>query len=154
MVIMHGEDKVAHIAKNGSIEVFDELWMPYDLYFEAASDEIDDDEKTSFAEINLYDHSLSNAFTDLSLRGKSMTVENAHMIADNLNTPGMFPKAWVRDGGTFFLLKDGDQDSVEKELLAGCIASCVSEDMKDRIGDAKIHTDILGSDHCPVELII
>ena len=42
MVIMHGEDKVAHIAKNGSIEVFDELWMPYDLYFEAASDDIDD----------------------------------------------------------------------------------------------------------------
>ncbi len=30
----------------------------------------------------------------------------------------------------------------------------VSEDMKDRIGDAKIHTDILGSDHCPVELTI
>jgi exodeoxyribonuclease-3 len=29
----------------------------------------------------------------------------------------------------------------------------VSEDFKDRIRDAKIHTDILGSDHCPVELI-
>ena len=187
MVIMHGEDKVAYIAKNGSVEVFNELWMPYDLYFETVSDDIDDlvqnlenfyhwcstrlihidrkyikeilnsigasqqmtdrdrakvalsyhalslidlywvredDEKTSFAEINLYDHSLSNAFTDLSLRGKSMTVENAHMIADNLNTPGMFPKAWVRDGGTFFLLKDGDQDAVEKELLASRIASC------------------------------
>ncbi len=30
----------------------------------------------------------------------------------------------------------------------------VSEDMKNRIVDAKIHTDILGSDHCPVELTI
>ena len=30
----------------------------------------------------------------------------------------------------------------------------VSEDMKDRIKEAKIHTDILGSDHCPVELEI
>ena len=30
----------------------------------------------------------------------------------------------------------------------------VSEDMKDRIQEAKIHTDILGSDHCPVELTI
>ncbi len=27
-----------------------------------------------------------------------------------------------------------------------------SDDMKDRIMDAKIHTDITGSDHCPVEL--
>ncbi|MBQ2466775.1 MAG: exodeoxyribonuclease III, partial [Lachnospiraceae bacterium] len=24
--------------------------------------------------------------------------------------------------------------------------------LKDRLVDAKIHTDILGSDHCPVEL--
>ncbi|MCR5796755.1 MAG: exodeoxyribonuclease III [Eubacterium sp.] len=30
----------------------------------------------------------------------------------------------------------------------------VSEDMKDRMVDAKIHTDVLGSDHCPVELEI
>lgn len=28
----------------------------------------------------------------------------------------------------------------------------VSEDLKDRMNDAKIHTDILGSDHCPIEL--
>ena len=30
----------------------------------------------------------------------------------------------------------------------------VSDRMKDRIVDAKIHTDIFGSDHCPVELEI
>ena len=30
----------------------------------------------------------------------------------------------------------------------------VSEDLRDRLVDAKIHTDILGSDHCPVELDI
>lgn len=30
----------------------------------------------------------------------------------------------------------------------------VSEDLKDKLKDAKIHTDILGSDHCPVELDI
>ncbi|MBE5911897.1 exodeoxyribonuclease III [Pseudobutyrivibrio sp.] len=28
----------------------------------------------------------------------------------------------------------------------------VSEDIKDRMIDAKIHTDIMGSDHCPIEL--
>ena len=30
----------------------------------------------------------------------------------------------------------------------------VSEDLKERLRDAKIHTDIYGSDHCPVELDI
>ena len=29
----------------------------------------------------------------------------------------------------------------------------VSDDFKDRVKEAKIHTDIFGSDHCPVELI-
>ena len=53
-----------------------------------------------------------------------MSVENRHMIADDLNTPGMFPKAWVRENGTFFLLKDGDEDAVERELLASRIVSC------------------------------
>ncbi|MFR3185125.1 MAG: exodeoxyribonuclease III [Ruminococcus sp.] len=31
---------------------------------------------------------------------------------------------------------------------------CVSEALKDRLEDAKIHTETMGSDHCPVELDI
>ena len=31
---------------------------------------------------------------------------------------------------------------------------CVSESLKDRLVDAEIHTEVLGSDHCPVELDI
>ena len=31
---------------------------------------------------------------------------------------------------------------------------CVSESLKEKLKDAKIHTEILGSDHCPVELDI
>lgn len=31
---------------------------------------------------------------------------------------------------------------------------CTSEKLKDRLVSAKIHTEVLGSDHCPVELII
>lgn len=31
---------------------------------------------------------------------------------------------------------------------------CVSECLKEQLQDAKIHTDILGSDHCPIELDI
>ena len=30
----------------------------------------------------------------------------------------------------------------------------VSDDMKDKIKEAKIHTEIMGSDHCPVELVL
>lgn len=30
----------------------------------------------------------------------------------------------------------------------------VSDRLKDRLVDAKIHTDIMGSDHCPVELVL
>ena len=30
----------------------------------------------------------------------------------------------------------------------------VSERIKDKINEAKIHTEIFGSDHCPVELMI
>ena len=31
---------------------------------------------------------------------------------------------------------------------------CVSQKLKDRLVSASIHTEILGSDHCPVELVI
>lgn len=31
---------------------------------------------------------------------------------------------------------------------------CVSECLKERLEDAKIHTEVMGSDHCPVELTI
>ncbi len=31
---------------------------------------------------------------------------------------------------------------------------CVSDDMRDRLESAKIHSEIYGSDHCPVELVI
>ena len=31
---------------------------------------------------------------------------------------------------------------------------CISEKMKDRLLSANIHTEVLGSDHCPVELVI
>lgn len=31
---------------------------------------------------------------------------------------------------------------------------CVSESLKDKLADAKIHTEVMGSDHCPVELLL
>lgn len=81
-------------------------------------------EKVTFAEINLYENHLSNAFVDIALRGRQMTVQNAHLLAGDTSTNGCFPKAWVREADGFYLLKDGDQKAVDRELLASRICRC------------------------------
>lgn len=90
-------------------------------------------EQITYDEINLFDHSLSDAFVDVSLRGKALTAQNAQLIAasdtaGDVATQGAAPKAWVRLSGTFYLLKDGDEKEVEAELLASRIARCFDED--------------------------
>jgi len=87
------------------------------------------DEKRTFAELSIYRHSLSNAFIDLCLRGRSITANNSELYesrnqAADLNTPGVAPKAWVRKDNKFYLLKDGDLRDVEAELLASKIINC------------------------------
>ena len=86
-------------------------------------------EKVTYEEINLYDHSLSDAFVDVALRGRSLTAQNAQTLdkydtAGDLATAGVAPKAWVRRKGEFWLLKDGDPREVEAELMASQIARC------------------------------
>lgn len=86
-------------------------------------------EKATYTEINLYDHSLSDAFVDVSLRGRPLTAQNAEMLdrsdaAGDLATAGVAPKAWVRRDSGFWLLKDGDPREVEAELTASQIARC------------------------------
>lgn len=86
-------------------------------------------EKIAYDEINLFDHSLSDAFVDVSLRGKQLTAQNAALIAQSdtagdVTTQGAAPKAWVRRNDTFYLLKDGDEKEVEAELLASRVARC------------------------------
>ena len=82
------------------------------------------DESVSFAQINLYENHLENAFVDVSLRGRQMTVENVHLLADDASTSGCFPKAWIREKDGFYLLKDGDECAVQNELLASRICQC------------------------------
>ncbi len=86
-------------------------------------------ERATYEDINLYDHSLSDSFVDVSLRGKSLTAQNAELVdprdaAGDVATQGVAPKAWVRRNGTFYLLKDGDKRDVEAELLASRIMDC------------------------------
>ena len=90
-------------------------------------------EQIAYDEINLFDHSLSDAFVDVSLRGKALTAQNAELIAKSdtagdVTTQGAAPKAWVRRDGMFFLLKDGDEKEVDAELLASRIARCFDAD--------------------------
>lgn len=90
-------------------------------------------EKISFDKLNLYSHSLSHAFADVSLRGKDITLQNAHLFmsrdaAGDVGTPGVAPKAWVRKNGDIYLLKDGDERDVNAELLASKIVGCFKVD--------------------------
>ena len=80
-------------------------------------------EKVSFNEVNLYENHLDNTFIDIALRGNQYTVQNESLARD-LSTNGCFPKAWQRIGRGFRLLKDGDSDAVERELLASQICRC------------------------------
>ena len=90
-------------------------------------------EKVSFDDLSLFRHSLSGAFADVSLNGRSLTVQNAELIKPNdaagdIGTQGVAPKAWVRENGTFYLLKNGDERDVQAELLASKIVRCFSVD--------------------------
>ncbi len=80
-------------------------------------------ERISFSEVNLYENHLDNTFIDIALKGKQYTVQNESLARD-LSTNGCFPKAWQRVNDGFRLLKDGDSDAVEKEILASQICRC------------------------------
>lgn len=81
------------------------------------------DEEISYEKINIFDNSLNEAVVQLSLRGKPMTVTNQE-LAQDLSTRGCFPKAWIRRGKDFILLKDGGSEVVRKELLASRLCQC------------------------------
>lgn len=80
-------------------------------------------EKVTFKDLNLYDHPLNDAIIPLPLKGKHLTVTN-NELAPDLSTKGCFPKAWIRSGNKFYLLKDGGEEVVRRELLASQICRC------------------------------
>lgn len=80
-------------------------------------------EMTTYEDVNLYDNHLDKIFMDIALRGRQYTVENRYLARD-LSTDGCFPKAWQRTDHGFRLLKDGDENAVERELLASRVSRC------------------------------
>lgn len=183
--IMHMEKTVAAVSTLGQVHIFDERFLPYDIYLEE-SDDFDNrinnlanfyhwcasrilsldrtyakeimnslgvsqavtdrdraqislsyhcvslndvywvrtlGEAVTFAELNLYDNPLNEAIIPLPLKGKHLTVTNKELAPD-LSTKGCFPKAWIRTGSEFRLLKDGGEEVVRRELLASKICQC------------------------------
>ena len=99
-----------------------------DVFWVKSTDEI-----VLFSQINLYDHPLSDAFVDVSLLGKVPTAQNMEFLnpldsAGDASTQGSVPKAWIRRGGFFYLLKDGGKRDVDAELLASKVARCFTVD--------------------------
>lgn len=80
-------------------------------------------EEVTFASLNLYDNPLNEAIVPLPLKGKHLTVTNRELAPD-LSTKGCFPKAWIRSGTEFRLLKDGGEEVVRRELVASKICQC------------------------------
>lgn len=210
--IMHGEDCIASICKNGMCKIHSEDMMPYNLYLEQVTEEDLDariqnldnfyhwcasrvltldreyakeilnsigatqsatdkdraqialsyhclslmdiywtrekDEQQSFWKLNLYENHLDSAFVDVSLRGRQMTIENRHLIANDLGTQGCYSKAWIRDRGGFRLLKDGGPEVVENELLASRIVRCF------RLNQVEYEADYYGGQKVSVSRII
>lgn len=73
-------------------------------------------ENITFAEVNLYDNHLENAFVDVSLRGKQMTVQNQSLVRD-LSTNGCFPKAWVCTGEGFRLYMANPSNATKNSVI-------------------------------------
>lgn len=85
-------------------------------------------EESTFAALNLYDNPLEEAIVEISLQGRGLTATNRELTAQDfapdLSTRGCFPKAWIRSGEGFLLLKDGGAEVVKREILASQICQC------------------------------
>lgn len=79
------------------------------------------DDTSTWKQVNLFDNSLSNAVVDIALQGKNLALTNNYLIASDLTTDGIFPKAWYRKDKTFYLYKGDKNDSVNKEVRASKI---------------------------------
>lgn len=90
-------------------------------------------EEQTWGEINLFQNSLQKSFIDVSLKGKSMTIENAHLMAPDCSAQGVASKAWIKTENGIFLLKGeiSGTDAVRKEVEASQILKDFGFDVVD-----------------------
>lgn len=73
-------------------------------------------------DINLFSNHLSNAFIDIALQGKCMTIQNKSIGIPDAATAGVAPKAWARQNDQLWLYKAEKQNnSVLREIEASRI---------------------------------
>ncbi len=80
-----------------------------------------DGEPVSWKDVNLFENSLENSVFEIALSGSGPTVTNSELVNPDVTTGGKAPKAWLRSGNDFFLLKGDLNDSVVKEVEASQI---------------------------------
>ena len=80
-----------------------------------------DDEDLRWEDVCLFNHSLNEVVVDVSLSGKNYSITNTELIAPDCSTPGVFPKAWVREEDGFYLYKGDVNGSVQREVEASKI---------------------------------
>lgn len=97
-----------------------------------------------WTDLNLFNNTLSNAFVDVSLMGKSMTINNEMLLAPDCSTDGVAPKAWVRTDKGLFLYKASanGSDSVTKEVEASHILQ--------KLGFSVLNYDYASYENVPV----
>ncbi|MCR5005980.1 MAG: hypothetical protein K6A77_08745 [Clostridiales bacterium] len=89
------------------------------------------EENIRFAQIDLWDHPLSDEYVDVVLRDHGMVARNTGLArASDAALPKAYrvPNVWIQQGGSFQLLKGGDPGDVEAELVSSQIARCFDVD--------------------------
>ena len=84
-------------------------------------------ERISFADVNLYQNHLETSCVDIALSGNQYAVSTMDLARD-LSTDGCCAKAWRCNGTYLELIKGGNDDAANRELLASRICRCFDVD--------------------------
>jgi len=128
-----------------------------------------------------YNAAVKNAADALAAEGRTVVVLGDFNVShkpidlarpkENEGNPGYLPeeRAWMDsfiDGGwtdTFRMFEDGPEHYTWWSYRAGARARnvgwrldyfCVNDGAADRVDSSVIHSEITGSDHCPIELVL
>lgn len=128
--ILHGEKLVASITLQGACEIYEARFMPCNLYLEK-TEELDGrvDNVTNFyywcaTRVLTLDRKYAKEILNSLGMGQAVTDRERARVALSYHCLSLTDIYWVREADGFYLLKDGDQKAVERELLASRICRC------------------------------
>lgn len=86
---------------------------------------ITDNQTLSWKSVNLFQNHLSSVLVPVSLKGKSITLQNKHLISPDISTQGVAAKAWIKNGNNLLLYKGNTIEKVQGEVYASKIAEAI-----------------------------